>query len=94
MNPKTYQMLSPGLDGRFSDVGDANGDDPTDAIPAYFQLDGSLILLNIAGNTALDLKSTVVSRFDVTAILAQSDNPFRDNMANFLAEGTFEDTLP
>jgi prepilin-type N-terminal cleavage/methylation domain-containing protein len=94
VNPRTYQVLSPGLDGLLGDVADQNGGDPQDALPAYFQTDGGMIVLNATATNPTDLRATAISRFDVTALIGSSQNPFRDNLANFLAEGTFEDSLP
>ncbi len=95
MNPRTYQLLAPGLDGIYSDVADANGGAPQDANPAYFQIDGSLIVLNAGSgiNEPQMLKNGNVSRFDVSGLIPRSSNPFKDNMANFLSKTTFADEI-
>ncbi|WP_145208887.1 type II secretion system protein [Planctomycetes bacterium TBK1r] len=103
MNPQTYQVLSPGLDGLYSDVADSDGEDPTNANPAYFQVNGGMIVLDPTANTPTGplgsggLQVSAVQKFDVTGLptpsLKASQNPFRDNLANFLDQGTFYDAL-
>ncbi|MCO8123644.1 type II secretion system GspH family protein [Stieleria sp. TO1_6] len=101
-NPQTYQLLAPGLDGLFGDMTDNDSNAiPNDAVPVYFQSNGNMVVANAAGTVpALPVPNGLlhpsVSRFDVTGVsaaLSKSDNPFRDNMANFIS-GTFEDQLP
>ena len=67
MNPRTYQLFAPGLDGRYGDVGDVDGGDIINGAAAYFQIDGFVIIANENGTSAESLKLTTVSRFDVSA---------------------------
>ncbi|KAA5540696.1 type II secretion system protein [Roseiconus nitratireducens] len=92
--PNSFQLLAPGLDGFYGEVTDADGGtNPQNVAPVYFQVDGGLIVLNDAASTPQALKSPNVSRFDITSIVNKSDNPFKDNMCNFI-ESTFENQLP
>lgn len=99
-NPRTFQLIAPGLDGLFGDITDFDGGtDPQNDVPVYFQSNGNMVVANASASSPgqpvpSGLLSDRVNRFDVTAItfLAKSTNPFRDNMANFIS-GTFEDDL-
>ncbi|WP_147868838.1 type II secretion system protein [Stieleria maiorica] len=105
VNPQTYQVLSPGLDGLFSDRGDFDGGRPDDTAPAYFLTDGRMIVLEPSAQqptgplppSGTGLEDIRVQKFDVTGLpipsLRASQNPFRDNLANFLDQGTFYDAL-
>lgn len=95
VNPQTYQLLAPGLDGLFGEVLDVDPtNDPTNDAPAYFQLSGKVIQPAIGATVPGGLELPGIDRFDVTGIgvLRGSFNPFKDNMANFI-DGTFEDEL-
>ena len=92
-NPQTFQLLSPGLDGLYGEMADSTpANDPTIDAPVYFQVDGSMIQLDPTQTDADGLKSSVVSRFDVSAVVSSTENPFKDNLANFI-DGAFEDEL-
>ncbi|MEO1525449.1 MAG: type II secretion system protein [Planctomycetota bacterium] len=88
-NPTTFQVIAPGLDGDFGVLLDANGGAPSDTPPAYFQTDGSMLVLSAAGPA---VKATAISRFDVTGVLREASNKFRDNLSN-IVNGAFEDEL-
>ncbi|MCA9138344.1 MAG: hypothetical protein KDB00_16350, partial [Planctomycetales bacterium] len=95
VNPKTYQLLSPGLDGLYGEFLDADPtNDPTADAPVYWQLGGNLIQPVPTATLPSGLVFLGVSRFDITGITAlqSSSNPFKDNMANFI-QGSFEDEL-
>jgi prepilin-type N-terminal cleavage/methylation domain-containing protein len=95
-NPKTFQLLAPGLDGLYGQLTDSNGGtDPSDTAPVYFQTSGDLIVLDANATNPAGLKNGLVSRFDLTGLPAGlRDVPFRDNMGNFLTEKTFGAQLP
>lgn len=98
MNPNTYQLLAPGLDGFYGELIDSNpANDPTRDLPVYWQISGNAVQPNTGASTPAQLFRSDCSRFDVTGfsggLLQRSVNPCRDNMANFVS-GTFEDELP
>ena len=88
-NPSTFQLLGPGLDGDYGVLLDADGGDPSNAAPAYFQTDGSMLVLSASGPAT---QASAISRFDITAIVRDASNKFRDNLSN-IVNGAFEDEL-
>ncbi|MEM6469154.1 MAG: type II secretion system protein [Planctomycetota bacterium] len=97
-NAKTFQVMAPGLDGFYGELVDVDpSNDPAAGDnPVYFQVDGGCVQPLTSATNPAGLLRLDVSRFDVTGFtggaLQRSDNPFRDNMANFIG-GTFEDEL-
>lgn len=100
-NPRTFQVLAPGLDGLYGGISDSDfGNDPANSPPVYWQSSGQLIDTSLAGTAATppDLffrpGGVLIQRFDVTAIggFEVSGNPFQDNLCNFIP-GTFIDNI-
>lgn len=89
-NPSSFQLLAPGLDGRFGYLLDLNGVSPSDAAPVYWRTDGVLMRL-VDGGAAQPVPN--VSRFDITGAEPRASNSMRDNQSNFTAK-TFVDELP
>ncbi|MEO1618269.1 MAG: type II secretion system protein [Planctomycetota bacterium] len=97
-NPKTFQVLAPGLDGFYGellDVDPTNDPAPGDN-PVYYHVNGNVVQPLTTATNPSGLFRTDVSRFDLTGftggVFQRSTNPFRDNMANFIPN-TFEDEL-
>ncbi len=89
-NPSSFQVLGPGLDGRYGYLLDGNGGGPSDSAPVFWRTDGVLLGL-VVGGAAQPM--TGVSRFDITGFVPSATNSMRDNMSNFITN-TFEDELP
>ncbi len=89
-NPSSFQLLAPGLDGRFGYLLDADGGGPSNAAPVFWRTDGALMSL-VVGGPAQPL--TGISRFDITGFVSRASNSMRDNQSNFTAK-TFVDELP
>ncbi|MCD0461806.1 type II secretion system protein [Roseiconus lacunae] len=94
VNPNTYQLLAPGLDGLYGDVFDDSPNDPPTpgSAPIYFKLDGTAVWPVATATAPAGLIRPDIQRFDVTGLVTRSLNPFRDNMGN-VVDGTFEDIL-
>ncbi|MCC9601481.1 prepilin-type N-terminal cleavage/methylation domain-containing protein [Stieleria sp. JC731] len=94
VNPNTYQLMGPGLDGLYGEVFDTTPNDPPTAgdPPIYFKLDGTAVWPVGTATAPSGLIRPDIQRFDVTGLVSRSLNPFRDNMGN-VVDGTFEDIL-
>lgn len=100
MNDRSFQVLSPGLDGRFGIVVDANGGDGitdgSDDAPAYWQYpSGTLVIANPSATTPGGLKSNTVTRYNITTSYSSTtvDTFEKDNLASF-SQSTFDNDLP
>lgn len=98
VNPNSYQLLSPGLDGLYGEVVDTDpSNDPTSDFPVYYHMSGNAVQPDTTATAPAGLFRSDITRFDVTGAfggaLRRSTNPFRDNMASFMG-GTFEEQLP
>ncbi len=89
-NPSSFQLLAPGLDGRFGYLLDADAGGPSNAAPVYWRTDGALMSL-VVGAAAQPMSG--ISRFDITGFVPRASNSMRDNQSNFTAK-TFMDELP
>ncbi len=99
MSPNTFQVLSPGLDGRYGAVIDLDGGIWGDTNPVYWQYPSGTMI--VADPTAADPQSLIVpnvNKFALDALMPASSQMVReayekDNMANF-TKSTFADDLP
>ena len=90
VNRNTFQVLSPGLDGRYGRVADFDGDDPTNEKPVYFQYpSGQMIYADASADDPTDLKFGSIKRYDLGSRFPLLVDAYeKDNLANF-SEGTF-----
>jgi hypothetical protein len=99
MSPNTFQILSPGIDGRFGQVADLDGGFWGDANPVYWQYPtGTMITANPTADDPQDLIVANVDKYALDALLpsntaAVRDAYEKDNIGNF-CRSTFEDDLP
>ncbi|TWU07645.1 putative major pilin subunit [Stieleria varia] len=103
VNPRTFQVLSPGLDGRFGPIMDFDGPrqasgsnvgNATDNLPAYYQFPtGRMICLDPTQSSPSGLMRGGISRYDITGPFPNEENVFVDNMTNF-SEGELIGKLP
>ena len=101
-NPRTFQVLAPGLDGLYGGVSDSDlGADASNAPPVYWQSSGQLVDTGLAGSVSTPAEllartpgGALIQRFDVTGLsgFGVSGNPFQDNICNFVS-GTFIDSI-
>lgn len=99
MNSQTFQILSPGPNGRFGFVADFDGGNPSDQDPVYWQYPaGTLIRALATADDPQDLIVPNVERYGLDALMPPTSDAVReayekDNIASF-SEKTFEDDLP
>jgi prepilin-type N-terminal cleavage/methylation domain-containing protein len=104
MNPKTFQILSPGLDGVFGTIADNNGhtssnpDQLTDGLPFYWQYPTGSIIVPISNAGRPDeLINSTVKNYNINSLPAagvETTESFeKDNVASF-SDRSFEDDLP
>lgn len=98
INPKTFQILSPGLDGRFGVVADLDGGtDPTNSAPVYWQYPTGKLLAALPGaDNPNALLVPNVDRYGLDVLFAGTPLALeifeKDNITNF-TESTFEDDV-
>lgn len=99
MSPRTFQVISPGLDGRFGMVADLDGGVWYDSNPVYWQYrSGTLLIADPTADDPQDLIVPNVNKFALDALLPAATSAVRegferDNLTNF-AQRTLEDDLP
>jgi len=101
MNPKTFQILSPGIDGRFGMVADIDGHatGPSNSDPVYWQYNtGKLLRASATATGPQVMVVPDVDKYALDALFSFSDpavvNAFeKDNTASF-TKSNFEDDLP
>lgn len=100
-NPKTFQVLSPGLDGIYGSIADQDGGDPISAAPFYWQYPTGRIVVPTASTTPDTTPASLINN-DVNAYNISSlslpgikvrESFEKDNIASFTSR-SFEDDLP
>tara|TARA_R110002072_G_scaffold11215_4_gene51118 strand:- start:28660 stop:29823 length:1164 start_codon:yes stop_codon:yes gene_type:complete len=95
MNERTFQVLSPGLDGRYGMVA-SGGPGTGDNFPAYWQYPSGQLVYAVPGaSSAANLKDTRVQRYNITSAYSgvTLDSFEKDNLASF-SQSTFDNDLP
>ena len=92
VNPRTFQLLAPGLDRIYGKIADVDGGDPSDAAPVYFQYPSGQLIA--AQEKAAATYVPGVEGYDLsTKFPSLTANYLLDNLTNF-SEGSLGDELP
>ncbi|WDQ16569.1 type II secretion system protein [Rhodopirellula sp. P2] len=95
MNDRTFQVLSPGLDGRYGAVA-SGGPAASDNFPAYWLYPSGQLVYAIPGaGSPADLKDSRVQRYNITSAYSDvtTDTFEKDNLASF-TQSSFDNDLP
>ena len=96
MNADTFQIHSPGLDGRYGSIGVISNNGSADAgslRPAFWQYPtGKLVVANEAATRPVEMISPKVSQYNSSSI-NPPETPEKDNVASF-TDRSFADDLP